>query len=95
LRSRELLDVYWRVPAQTRTDEPFPGYFIFRSVCSRPSEQDGKKLFVVGRTYRSELERGESKSGQLGPFFSGISADDVAWAYVSYPESILWRKAGR
>ncbi len=60
--------------------------------------KDGKKLFVVGQTYRGELERGESKSGQFTPFLSGISAEDVAFskdgqwvAYVSYPEGILWR----
>jgi eukaryotic-like serine/threonine-protein kinase len=60
--------------------------------------KDGKKLFVVGRTYRGELERDESKSGQFTPFLSGISADEVAFSkdgqwvvYVSYPESILWR----
>ena len=60
--------------------------------------KDGKKLFVVGRTYRGELERGESKSGRFTPFLSGISAEDVVFskdgqwvAYVSYPEGILWR----
>jgi serine/threonine protein kinase/Tol biopolymer transport system component len=60
--------------------------------------RDGKKLFVVGRNYRGELERGESMSGQFTPFLSGISAEDVAFskdgqwvAYVSYPEGILWR----
>ena len=60
--------------------------------------KDGKKLFVVGRTYRGELERGESKSGSFTPFLSGISAEDVVFskdgqwvAYVSYPEGILWR----
>ena len=60
--------------------------------------KDGKKLFVVGRTYRGELERNESKSGRFTPFLSGISAEDVAFskdgqwvAYVSYPEGILWR----
>ena len=60
--------------------------------------KDGKKLFVVGATYRGELERGESKSGQFTPFLSGISGEDVAFsqdgqwvAYVSYPEGILWR----
>jgi eukaryotic-like serine/threonine-protein kinase len=60
--------------------------------------KDGKKLFVVGRTYRGELERRESKSGQFTPFLSGISAEDVAFskdgkwvAYVSYPGSVLWR----
>jgi len=60
--------------------------------------KDGKKLFVVGRTYRGELQRRESKSGQFTPFLSGISAEDVAFskdgkwvAYVSYPGSVLWR----
>ncbi len=60
--------------------------------------KDCKKLFLVGRTYRGELERGESKSGRFTPFLSGISAEDVAFskdgqwvAYVSYPEGILWR----
>ena len=60
--------------------------------------KDGKKIFVVGRSYRGELERGESRSAQLTPFLSGISAEDVVFskdgqwvAYVSYPEGILWR----
>jgi serine/threonine protein kinase/Tol biopolymer transport system component len=60
--------------------------------------KDGKKLFVVGRSYRGELERAESKSGRFTPFLSGISADGVAFSkdgqwvvYVSYPEGILWR----
>jgi eukaryotic-like serine/threonine-protein kinase len=60
--------------------------------------KDGRKLFVAGRTYRGELERGDSKSGRFTPFLSGISAEDVAFskdlqwvAYVSYPEGILWR----
>ena len=59
--------------------------------------KDGKKLFVVGRTYRGELERRDPKSGRFIPFLSGISAEvafskDGQWiAYVSYPEGILWR----
>ena len=60
--------------------------------------KDGKKLFVAGRTYRGELERGDSKSGQFTPILSGISAEDVVFskdlqwvAYVSYPEGILWK----
>ncbi len=60
--------------------------------------KDGKKLFAVGRSYRGELESRESGSGEFTPFLSGISAEDVAFskdgqwvAYVSYPESILWR----
>jgi eukaryotic-like serine/threonine-protein kinase len=60
--------------------------------------KDGKKLFVVGRNYRGELQRGGSKSGSFAPFLSGISAEDVVFskdgrwlAYVSYPEGDLWR----
>ena len=60
--------------------------------------KDGKKLFVVGRNYRGELQRGESKSGSFAPFLSGISAEDVVFskdgrwlAYVSYPDGNLWR----
>jgi eukaryotic-like serine/threonine-protein kinase len=59
--------------------------------------KDGKRLFVVGRTYRGELER-QSESAGLTPFLSGISAEDVEFskdgqwvAYVSYPEGVLWR----
>jgi Tol biopolymer transport system component len=62
-----------------------------------PSKDD-RKLFLVGRTYRGELERGDSRSGRFTPFLSGISAEDVViskdgqWvAYVSYPEGVLWR----
>jgi serine/threonine protein kinase/Tol biopolymer transport system component len=60
--------------------------------------KDGTKLFVVGRTYRGELERGEAKFGEFVPFLSGISAEDLVFskdgqwmAYVTYPNGILWR----
>jgi len=60
--------------------------------------KDGKKLFVVGQTFRGELVRYDSKTGQFTPFLSGISASHVAFskdaqwvAYISYPEHILWR----
>jgi serine/threonine protein kinase/Tol biopolymer transport system component len=60
--------------------------------------KDGKKLFVVGRTYRGELVRGEAKFNEFVPFLSGISAEDLVFskdgqwmAYVSYPDGILWR----
>jgi eukaryotic-like serine/threonine-protein kinase len=64
---------------------------------------DGKKLFVVGRTFRGELVRYEVKSGQFEPFLGGISGEyvdfsrDGQWvAYVSFPEGTLWRcKADR
>jgi serine/threonine protein kinase/Tol biopolymer transport system component len=60
--------------------------------------RDGKKLFVIGQTYRGELMRYDSKSGQFSPFLGGISAEyldfskDGVWvAYVSFPEGSLWR----
>jgi serine/threonine protein kinase/Tol biopolymer transport system component len=60
--------------------------------------KDGKKLFVVGRTFRGALVRYDSKAGQFLPFLSGISAEYVAFskdgqsvAYVTYPEGDLWR----
>jgi eukaryotic-like serine/threonine-protein kinase len=60
--------------------------------------KDGKKLFVVGRSYRDQLQRGDSKSDSFRSFLSGISVEDVVFskdgqwlAYVSYPEGVLWR----
>ena len=60
--------------------------------------RDGKKLFVVGTLQRGELTRYDVKSGQFVPFLSGISAGDVRFsrdgqwvAYVTYPDSVLWR----
>jgi serine/threonine protein kinase/Tol biopolymer transport system component len=60
--------------------------------------KDGKKLFVVGRTFRGESVRYDAKSAQLSPFLGGISAEyiefskDGQWlAYVSFPEGTLWR----
>lgn len=60
--------------------------------------KDGKKAFVVGRTFRGEAVRYDAKSGQLSPFLGGISAEfiefskDGQWlAYVAFPEGTLWR----
>jgi Tol biopolymer transport system component/DNA-binding winged helix-turn-helix (wHTH) protein len=68
------------------------------SLTSPMPSKDGKKLFVVGQTYRGELVRYEPKSSRFLPFLGGISAEyldfskDGQWvAYVSYPEGILWR----
>ena len=59
---------------------------------------DGKKVFVVGRTYRGELTRYDAKSGQFVPFLGGISAEyldfsrDGQWVtYTAYPEGTVWR----
>jgi Tol biopolymer transport system component len=60
--------------------------------------KDGKKLFVVGQTFRGQLTRYDLKSRRLEPFLAGISAEfaafskDKRWvAYVAYPENKLWR----
>jgi serine/threonine protein kinase/WD40 repeat protein len=60
--------------------------------------KDGKKLFVVGRTYRGELMRLDLKSSNFSPFLAGISAEypafskDGQWvAYTTYPEGNIWR----
>ena len=60
--------------------------------------KDGRKLFVVGRTYRGELSRYDMKSHEFAPFLNGISAEYVSFskdgqqvAYVTYPEGILWK----
>jgi Tol biopolymer transport system component len=60
--------------------------------------KDGKKLFMIGQTYRGELMRYDSKSGQFASFLGGISAEYVAFSkdgqwvtYVAYREGTLWR----
>ena len=60
--------------------------------------KDGKKLFMIGQTYRGELTRYDGKSGQFVPFLGGISAEyidfskDGQWvSYVLYREGTLWR----
>jgi eukaryotic-like serine/threonine-protein kinase len=60
--------------------------------------KDGKKLFVIGQTYRGELMRYDMKSAQFKPFLGGISAEFIAFSkdgqwvtYVSYRDGTLWR----
>jgi serine/threonine protein kinase/Tol biopolymer transport system component len=60
--------------------------------------KDGQKLFVIGRTYRGEMVRYDSKTSQFVPLLGGSSAEyvdfskDGRWvAYTSYPEGDLWR----
>lgn len=68
------------------------------SLSSPLPSKDGKKLFVVGQTYRGELSRYDSNAGQFTPFLGGISAEYIAFSkdaqwvsYVSYREGTLWR----
>jgi serine/threonine protein kinase/Tol biopolymer transport system component len=68
------------------------------ALSSMVTSRDGKKLFVVGSTYRGELMRFDSKSGQFVSFLGGISADGVDFSkdgqwvtYMSFPDGALWR----
>src|SRR6201997_5131826 len=68
------------------------------SLSSPVPSKDGRKLFVIGQTYRGELMRYDAKSAQLTPFLGGISAEfvdfskDGQWVtYVAYREGTLWR----
>jgi len=60
--------------------------------------RDGKKLFVIGRTFRGEVMRYDAKTTSFTAFLNGVSAEylnfskDGQWvAYVSYPDGALWR----
>ena len=59
--------------------------------------RDGKKLFVVGMTFRGELTGFDLKTGKPALFLGGISADWMEVShdgkkvvYVSYPQGDLW-----
>jgi Tol biopolymer transport system component len=60
--------------------------------------RDGKKLFVVGMTFRGELTKVDVKTGKPSDYLGGISVDWVEASrdgkhvlYVSYPQGDLWR----
>ncbi len=60
--------------------------------------KDGKKLFVVGMTFRGELTSVDVKTGSASLYLGGISADWVdatrdgkQVVYVSYPQGDLWK----
>jgi Tol biopolymer transport system component/DNA-binding winged helix-turn-helix (wHTH) protein len=59
---------------------------------------DGKKLYVIGRQLRGEVQRWDEREKQWVRFLGGISAEfvefspDRQWiAYVSFPEACLWK----
>jgi serine/threonine protein kinase/Tol biopolymer transport system component len=59
---------------------------------------DGKRLFVFGSLYRSELTRYDAAKGSFVPFLGGLSVAHVAFsndgewvAYVEYPGGTMWR----
>lgn len=92
----------WAVPQKAglfRSEpKPVPLTSSPLSLSSPLPSKDGKKLFVIGQTYRGELVRYDAKSAQLSPFLGGISAEfvdfsrDGQWVtYVSYREGTMWR----
>jgi len=92
----------WALPRSTglftSTPKPIQLTSSPMSLSSPIPSKNGHKLFLIGRTYRGELARYDSKSRQFSPFLRGISAEFLAFskdgqwiAYVSYPEGILWR----
>jgi eukaryotic-like serine/threonine-protein kinase len=60
--------------------------------------KDGKKLFLVGMTFRGELTSFDAKTGKPSLFLGGISADWMQASrdgkqvvYVSYPQGDMWK----
>ena len=60
--------------------------------------KDGKQIFAIGASSRAEVIRYDSRSKQFVPYFSGISAEGLAFSrdgqwvtYTSYPDGTLWR----
>jgi WD40 repeat protein len=60
--------------------------------------KDGKSIFAEGQVSRGELSRFDAHTKQFQPFLGGISAQGAVFsndgrsvAYVSFPESILWK----
>jgi eukaryotic-like serine/threonine-protein kinase len=58
----------------------------------------GNRLFVIGEQQRAQLQQLDFKSHQFLPVLNGISGGEVdfsrdaKWfAYVSYPDNLLWR----
>src|SRR5580704_5182129 len=92
----------WALPQERRflRSDPKPVQLTSSplSLTSPLPSRDGKKLFVVGQTYRGALMRYDSKARQFAPFLGGISAEYVAFSrdgqwvtYVAYREGTLWR----
>jgi Tol biopolymer transport system component len=93
----------WAVPKTTdfflrRKAEPVQLTSSPMQLQSPIPSKDGKKLFVVGMTFRGELTKVDVKTGKSSDYLGGISADWVEASrdgkqvlYVSYPQGDLWR----
>ena len=60
--------------------------------------KDGKQIFAVGKSNQAEVIRYDAHTGQFVPYFSGISAEGLAFSrdgqwvtFASYPDGALWR----
>jgi Tol biopolymer transport system component len=60
--------------------------------------KDGRKLFFIGASRRSELVRYDIKTHAFTPYLPGLSAEGVAFSpdgkkivYVTYPDGVLWQ----
>ena len=92
----------WALPTRHALFQPAPTpiqlTFSPMSLHSPIPSDDGKKIYVVGRTYRGELSRFDAAKHALVPYLDGISAEwldfskDGKWiAYVTYPDGALWK----
>lgn len=92
----------WALPRKTGflrgNPKPLQLTFSPLSLSSPLPSKAGKKLFLIGQTYRGELERYDGKSGKFAAFLGGISAEYIAFskdgqwvAYASYRDGALWR----
>ncbi len=70
-----------------------PMHFLFPV-----SSRDSKQIFAIGKDPRAEVIRYDRKSDGFVPYFSGISAEGLAYSrdgkwvtYTSYPSGTLWR----
>jgi Tol biopolymer transport system component/DNA-binding winged helix-turn-helix (wHTH) protein len=87
-----------RLPWQKRTDNPIQLTAGPLSFADPSPSKDGKTIFAVGLSQRSEVIRYDLGSRRFVPYLSGISAEGLAFsrdgqwvAYTSYPDGMLWR----
>ena len=91
----------WTLPEKSlwwsRGNQPFQVTNGPLNFYSPTPSRDGKRVFTVGAQPRGELVRYDRKSGFV-PYLGGTSARDLAFsadgnwvAYVSLPESQLWK----
>jgi len=92
----------WALPSEKRlfrrTSKPVQLTASPMLLQSPLPSRDGKKLFVVGMTFRGELTSFDAKTGKSSLYMGGISADCLEVSrdgkqvvYVSYPQGDLWK----